>query len=104
MNWVLDMKTDTTANLTTTSHKDVLKHIIHFLRVAGNPPGSLNWIVESDGNSAVQTTGSTLTLESVQLTDSGNYSCVASNLYGTVSSEAAQLNVNGRHHSFALCF
>jgi len=74
-----------------------LKHIgpTCGLCVAGNPPGSLKWIVKSYGNSADQTTGSTLTLDSVQLSDSGNYSCVASNLYGAVSSDTAQLLVNG---------
>ena len=55
--------------------------------------------MQSYDNSGVQRTGSTLTLEGVQLTDSGNYSCVASNLYGTMSSDAAQLSVNGTYYS-----
>ena len=71
------------------------KHISHCFCVVGNPPGSLKWIVESGGSSTVHRTGSTLTLDSVELADSGNYSCVASNLYGTQSSDASKLVVNG---------
>jgi len=68
-----------------------------YLCVAGNPPGSVRWIIQSGSASAVQRTGSTLTLDSVQLRDSGNYSCIASNLHGTESSDASRLLVNGNH-------
>ena len=63
------------------------------LVVEGNPPGSLEWVVESGVQRAAA--GSTLTLDAVQLTDTGNYTCVAVNIYGTESSDAAHLRVNG---------
>ena len=72
--------------------------MLHTCVATGNPPGSLEWTVESGvGSAAVKrtATGSTLTLDSVQLTDSGNYTCIASNLYGSEASHATQLIVNG---------
>jgi len=67
--------------------------------LAGNPPGSLEWTAVSDGGSATRRSaaGSTLTLDAVQLTDSGNYTCIATNIYGSEASDATKLIVNGTH-------
>ena len=45
--------------------------------------------------SAIGNTTNTLVISGVRVEDSGNYQCIVSNRFGTVSSDYASLNVTG---------
>ena len=48
-------------------------------------------------HSATGNATNTLAISGVREQDSGNYQCIVSNRYGTVSSDYASLNISGIH-------
>ncbi len=58
----------------------------------GTPPPAFQW--QRSGTNLPGATGATLTLNSVRVSDAGNYSVVASNVAGLATSPAATLTVN----------
>jgi pectate lyase len=60
---------------------------------SGTAPLSYQWYYNTD-TALTNATSSTLTLTNVQLSDSGGYSVVVTNSYGSVTSSVAQLTVN----------
>src|SRR5262249_36798795 len=61
---------------------------------AGNAPLHYQW--QKGGSGLTDATNSSLTLFNVQTTDSGTYSVLVSNLYGSVTSSNALLTVTNR--------
>ena len=71
--------------------------------VAGQPPPSVTWFregggeVTSGGRFTVGSTTGELTISSVELSDEGEYYCVASNAVGSVRSLSASLQLAGNN-------
>ena len=65
--------------------------VTFFVIICGTPPFSCQWLF--NGTKLNGATNATLTLRSVQLTDSGAYSLVVSNAGGLIVSDIATLNV-----------
>jgi len=61
------------------------------LYVASSSPGFYQW--QKNGVAITGATSPTLTLVNVQLSDAASYTCVVSNIIGTISSAAATLTV-----------
>lgn len=59
--------------------------------VSGSPTPTLQW--DKDGQAIAGATGTTLALSNIQSTDGGNYTVVATNSAGTVTSQPATLTV-----------
>ena len=60
----------------------------------GLPPLSYAWYKAAAGTGPVLGTAATLTIPNVQLTDAGNYLCVVTNAYGSVTSLPGNLKVD----------
>jgi len=63
------------------------------VQASGTAPLSYQWYYNTN-TVLTDATGSTLTLTNIQLSDSGGYSVVVTNSYGSVTSAVAQLTVN----------
>jgi hypothetical protein len=88
---------------TVTEGEDVTFAVV----VSGTSPLNYQW--RKGGNALSGATGSTLTLDNVQLSDAGSYSVVVSNAYGVATSDAATLTVNAAppiadHHDLSRDF
>ena len=57
----------------------------------GSNPLSYQW--SKDGSAVTGATSNTYTINSVENTDLGNYSCVVSNIYGNITSSSANLQI-----------
>jgi hypothetical protein len=67
-------------------------NVLFSVDASGDSPLSYQWF--KDGQSLAQATNRTLVLNTVQLSDAGNYSVVVINPYGMVTSSAASLTLD----------
>lgn len=67
--------------------------VVFFVVAAGSPSPTYQW--RKNGTALSGQTGSSLTLSNLNSTDAGTYTCVATNTFGSVTSNSATLTVTG---------